>query len=318
MNGAHPATAGMAPYLEGLLRSATGRGRYVYPLAPGPGLRKGVVNRILYYRGSFNPPHAGHLASLKHVVKHCGEDYNVVAIVVEMTHDEDLWLKFRGQPDALLLTSHQRLLYWEEALLRDADLRHRCWGIGGYDFCGWRSGFEGLVRESMARSEFDVRVVHLAGGDYIRPDAYSMERFRGPTDYIISDISRQVEFQDAQERMFTLAGCEPWEKIFGIHQGAGVWSCRKRDHPAYTVRFVSAKEPMNPNPSSTAVQRAIKTSKPEALDENLRRSGALSHHLLAKQIGDRKEEKETRKKRAAEYAAYGNSMISYLCSIRNW
>lgn len=216
MHNSHSATADIKPHLERLFRTAAGNGRCVRPLQPlFPGLRKGVVNRILYYTGSFNPPHAGHLAALKHAVKHCGDDYNMVAIVVEVTHNTTLWQKFRDQPGTLLLTSLERLLYWDIALLEDEELRYKCWAIGSFDFCGWESGFEDMVLEGMASSGFDIRVAHLVGGDSLRPDPYSMEPFLGPSDFIVPNISRPVEFQDTQGRMTTLSGCEQWERIQG-------------------------------------------------------------------------------------------------------
>ncbi|KAK7970496.1 hypothetical protein PG988_009569 [Apiospora saccharicola] len=180
------------------VRTAHGSGRYAAPVNQPPALlRNGVVNRILYYTGSFNPPHAGHLAGLKYAVKHCGEDYNVVAIVVEMTPDESLETKFRQQPGTLLLPSLTRMMYWERALLQDEDLANKCWA--------------------------------------------------SPS-------------------------------------GAVVWSCKKQVYQDYTIRFVSASEPMSPSPSSTAIQLAIATSGPEELEENLHRSGALVHEILAMAI----------------------------------
>ncbi|KAK8138409.1 hypothetical protein PG984_001789 [Apiospora sp. TS-2023a] len=276
----------ITPYLRYLFRTARGSGRYARPLNPPSGrLRKGVVNRILYYTGSFNPPHAGHLAALKYAVKHCGEDYNVVAIVVEMTHDESLEKKCRQQPGTLLLPSLTRMMYWEKALLQDEDLANKCWVVGGYDFCEWAAGFKDLVEGVTASSGFDVRVANLIGGDYIRPDWSSMYRLIGPSDFIVSNISRPVEIQDDQGWMITLAGCEPWEKISDDEEaGAVVWSCKKQVYQDYTIRFVGASEPMSPSPSSTAVQQAIATSGPEELEENLRRSGALVHEILAMAI----------------------------------
>lgn len=79
---------------------------------------------------------------------------------------------------------------------------------------------------------------------------------------------------------------------------AVVWSCKKQGHTGHTIRFVSSREPMSPSPSSTAVRRAIETSKPEELDENLHRSGALTHGLLAMAIRDRKRREEREKKEA--------------------
>ena len=212
-------TADLAPYLQRFFSRRNGQ--YVAPRNPSSILRKGVVNRILYYTGSFNPPHAGHLATLKHAVDHCGRGYNVVAVIVEMTHDNTLKRKFEEQPGTLLLSSTQRVQIWGEALRnrhedgnKDDGQNTCCWIIGGYAFCGWESGFEYemLRLTSKVLPGFDVRVTHLIGGDYIRPDSRAKSLF-SLDDIIVSNISRPVEFQNDLGEMIQMPFCSEWERV---------------------------------------------------------------------------------------------------------
>lgn len=52
-----------------------------------PTLLKEQKNRIPFYKGSFSPPHIGHLAVLKHAFEHGGKDLNMVAAIVKPVDD---------------------------------------------------------------------------------------------------------------------------------------------------------------------------------------------------------------------------------------
>ncbi|KAK8125308.1 uncharacterized protein PG998_001067 [Apiospora kogelbergensis] len=303
--------ADLAPFLQTYFSKE--HGLHLAPRCPSSVLRKGVVNRILYYTGSFNPPHAGHLAILKHAFDHCDRHYNVVAVVVEMASDQTLQHKFRDQPGTLLLNSAQRVQIWAEALCnrhqggnRDSDQNMWCWVVSGYDFCAWEDGFDEMMLKlaHWAAPEYDVRVTHLIGGDYIRldPRAENLSSKWGlikmPWCSEWERIIDQGEPNDGAEKATKLnkigdgqdqEDLTPSEESFsqlglGAGDGAGavaVWTCEKHLAKTYTIRFISAQEPMVPSPSSTAVRRAIENSKPEELLDNLRRSGALAPDLLA-------------------------------------
>ncbi|KAK8049771.1 hypothetical protein PG994_011501 [Apiospora phragmitis] len=197
MDGSRSATADVAPYLEIFRKAEAGQGREPHP----------------DYTGTFNPPHAGHLATLKHVFDHYGKDYNVVAVVVEMTHDRSLQRKFRRRPtaDTLLLSSTQRLQIWEEALQNHEGKNDWCWIIGGYNFCEVDDGFKDMVLASTTLSGFEVRITQLQGGDHICPRFASS--FWDDGDFIIPNISRPVEFEDDLGGMTALPGCIQWERI---------------------------------------------------------------------------------------------------------
>jgi hypothetical protein len=55
-----------------------------------PLLKKGRVNRILFYIGAFNPPHRGHMIVLHHGFRECGEDFNMVGALVLLKGDNYL------------------------------------------------------------------------------------------------------------------------------------------------------------------------------------------------------------------------------------
>ena len=55
--------------------------------ALAPQLSKTQTNRILVYRGSFNPPHHGHLKLLKHAFCHGAHDWNLIAAIIHPVSD---------------------------------------------------------------------------------------------------------------------------------------------------------------------------------------------------------------------------------------
>lgn len=48
-----------------------------------PTVLKEQTNRILVYKGSFSPPHIGHMAVLRHAFEHGGRDLNMIAAIVK-------------------------------------------------------------------------------------------------------------------------------------------------------------------------------------------------------------------------------------------
>ncbi|KAL4899436.1 hypothetical protein BDW74DRAFT_183688 [Aspergillus multicolor] len=79
-----------------------------------PKLLPNTVNRILFYPGSFNPPHLGHYTLLHHVFTNAPADLNLIAAFIWPLSDDSVAAKNtdRGQEDDLVLTRKQRVQLW--------------------------------------------------------------------------------------------------------------------------------------------------------------------------------------------------------------
>jgi hypothetical protein len=83
---------------------------------PKPQLRKGVMNRILVFLGSFNPPHVGHKLLLTHVFFR-SDLKNIVAAIISLNCTRSVKNKIKDEPDALVLSRKERARLWEDELL---------------------------------------------------------------------------------------------------------------------------------------------------------------------------------------------------------
>lgn len=89
-----PGTVALAGYLKGALARVCGDfpQDILLPSANPPMLRKGVVNHVLVYRGSFNPPHVGHKTLLAHAFFRSSYE-NMVGAIIVPSSDEHLEVK---------------------------------------------------------------------------------------------------------------------------------------------------------------------------------------------------------------------------------
>ena len=131
------------------------------PSANPPMLRKGVVNYILVYRGSFNPPHIGHKALLAHALFRSSYE-NMVAALIVPKNDEQLDLKMaetdKSEISAIVLTRSQRAQLWQD----DATMTW-AWAHG-YDEHHF-SQVRQVMTNLLAYDGIEVEFVYIAGGE---------------------------------------------------------------------------------------------------------------------------------------------------------
>jgi phosphopantetheine adenylyltransferase len=92
----------------------------IFGTANPPLLHKNRTNRILYYPGSFNPPHRGHLACISHAFYRLPSAFTIVTAIVKCTPDKRVLKKVdtqkRGQD--VLFAHEERVQLWNEGVSR--------------------------------------------------------------------------------------------------------------------------------------------------------------------------------------------------------
>ncbi|KAF2655753.1 hypothetical protein K491DRAFT_678673 [Lophiostoma macrostomum CBS 122681] len=131
-----------------------------------PTLRRGRINRVIVYRGSFNPPHHGHKETLCHAFFRAGSDLNIVAAFIRVLDDDAVQAKLnrrRSDRPPIVFTKAQRIAMWNSGQLS-----------GGWHWCvpslrhtkySRTSSLYRQITNEAARDGYDVRFIHLIGED---------------------------------------------------------------------------------------------------------------------------------------------------------
>ena len=122
--------------LQKFIKKAWVKETTITPFTAEPMLRRSKKNRIIYYIGSFNPPHLGHLALISHVFQNSQDqdEFNAIAVIV-LAHAEG-WVKRKVSSDEspLHLTFDERLRLLEASITKQQ--RDWLW-IFPVDVGGW-------------------------------------------------------------------------------------------------------------------------------------------------------------------------------------
>lgn len=186
-----------------------------------PTLLKGQTNRILVYKGSFSPPHVGHLALLKHAFEHGGRDLNMIAGIVKplegcerpsMANCSGKVVSFSVKERAVLWKSDERLPEWAWVY---EDSMDQLWKLmyclvkmtkeDGYDLefvALYGSDHMGWLGEPSRRLKGDLMLIGTNG-------ERRYATFRGCDVTLICDAARKtVEFD--MERLEKFEGDVKW------------------------------------------------------------------------------------------------------------
>lgn len=311
-SGSPPETA----KLEGYIRQAWTKDPSVKPFTteaaveegaspPPPTLRRDRKNRIIYYIGSFNPPHLGHVALLDHIYHHSHDPtgFNAVAVLV-MAHGES-WVKRKVRHDAepLQLTFDQRRRLVEDGL---GEARRRWLWVLPRDVNAWWV-FQSQLHDACARDGFALEFYELLGPDYVKADRPQCHGWHG---VVTSNICRTADFDAGSgHSLVPMLGFQPWEQEQEQSQGqepgpskteahpadnsdSQVWMCRKhvQGHGDYSIRYIRARQPsLDPDLSSTQLRSIIAASPPDELAVNLR-GRAMNPELLIQVMQETKEQ----------------------------
>ncbi|KAL9009023.1 MAG: hypothetical protein Q9173_005913 [Seirophora scorigena] len=175
-----------------------------YRFKQDPELSTERTNVILVYRGTFNPPHRGHLAVLWHAYTQLAKDLNVIAAIVYPMSEERVKTKCaaypRGERRVIPLSDRGRL--WRE------DPNFPPWAWVNEHIDGGRHELEKRLKKLARKDGCRIRIADLWGPDCCGPDDQLNDRSEMR---IVSDIAREADFdhQDGLEQ-FSRRGFGPW------------------------------------------------------------------------------------------------------------
>ncbi|KAF7560105.1 hypothetical protein G7046_g4041 [Stylonectria norvegica] len=164
-----------------------------------------LINRILLFPGSFNPPHQGHLKLLKYVYENAGDDLNIVAAIVLPTDDERLAEKMSGEKEGYVLSRDQRVNLW-----RGKGLPVDWAWIYDKSEAEW-ADFRLKLERTARKDGIRIRYILLGGPDWIGSSFIHDPRFWNCKDSITSDVSRAVDFRHPKN-LVQLNNHTFWEK----------------------------------------------------------------------------------------------------------
>ncbi|KAL8810516.1 MAG: hypothetical protein Q9223_007740, partial [Gallowayella weberi] len=153
----------------------------IHRFKQNPQLSRKRTNVILAYRGSFNPPHRGHLAVLWHTFHQLSEKLNIVAAYIRIRSDESIKKKYRERKGARLFSLEQRARLWKE----DPDFPPWAWIYE--DAEGGPSALEEKLKALVRADRCRIRFAELYG-----PDSYDQAHFNEMT--IVTDVAREAAF----------------------------------------------------------------------------------------------------------------------------
>ncbi|KAL8777974.1 MAG: hypothetical protein Q9213_007626 [Squamulea squamosa] len=170
-------------YLSTIFDGKSNAGRFRF--GQNPKLDRSGTNVILIYRGSFNPPHRGHLAVLWHAYHQLVQDLNIIAAIIRPSHDDRLQIKYRNRESKpFVITLSDRARLWKE----DPHFPPWAWGFTG--FLSETGGCSILQKKLKALARKDACRIRFA--DLCGPDRTPETTFSEMT--IITDVAREAKY----------------------------------------------------------------------------------------------------------------------------
>lgn len=317
-----------------------------------PQLRSDRQNRVLLYPGSFNPPHIGHLALVKHVFENC-RDINVIAAFIVPLDDHRVERKCSKLGQSLVLTKNQRVQLWRGYTTSP-------W----YTVYGRREWEWDLFRKSLekatAQDGYWLKFVVLYGPDLISLHEGSHWDSGWDCDEIVtSNVARPASFTAHEGKLLRLKGCHRWERLSwdeakiaqhaetmvafnkrnsmfkpsraqleklrseSVEMLRSMRVCRRKGFPSNVIRFIPTTVKLD-SISSTLIRRTIDDCAPGQLQTKLA-SMVLYPRLLVRLLQRKQQAKRRwaqeackKKRKEKEERKRGNKILigSSLCKYR--
>ncbi len=175
------------------------------PTIQPPTLRNDCMNRILFHRGCYNPPHCGHKALLHHVYDNT-QDINVIAAIIDPVDDQGLEKKYGS--GAVLFSKEQRIRLW-----CGYQQPEWCWIYEDNvnRFFGTFDQFSVALSNAAARDGFGLQFVILLGPDHVTTKFAPLD---GHEEIIVGDVTRAADFVTKRgDPLLQLPSYEPWKSV---------------------------------------------------------------------------------------------------------
>lgn len=170
-----------------------------------PRLLRGRTNRILIYRGCFNPPHIAHLNLLRYVYLRAHLEFNIVAAIIIVLSDDSCRDKLDGTDDRLLYSLDERKKLWEQ----DTEFPDWACVVDGDKWDADETGIHTSLWNNVSKEGFELNLVTLIGPDYV---SYAKGASTcGNREVMTSDAGRPVDFVGTNG-LLQLPNCSPWKK----------------------------------------------------------------------------------------------------------
>lgn len=254
-------------------------------------------NRMLLFPGSFQPPHAGHLALLSCVSSTLLDCLNIRGIIVFPHDDKGNSETTRSYMGAVKLSKEQRIHLWRSSK-----------GIPENDVWLFRhdraslSTLQRRLQRGLRYNNIKLTFILLLGPDWVRTKAIYDPGQWGCSETITCDISRSADFR-CEYTLRQLSGCSPWSVQLGtelqqrciVQDNAGqycdtnawmlclflnlteadeercptkshdnlliLWSCTTLRRPVCQIFFLSCRREASdlefPPPSSTEIRQKV-------------------------------------------------------------
>ncbi|CAD6444781.1 85805aa7-8619-4687-891d-16c7619b6a68 [Sclerotinia trifoliorum] len=273
-----------------------------------PILKSNSRNNILIYPGSFNPPHLGHLATIRYFSER-RDKLDITAMFIFVDPGSIVQGKKKKWGDIIL---PQELRY---------ELFYRVPEIFQLVESGWLQLLVGdmdthikvlrMTTDLISEAGFDVKLVGLLGGDKLTVESAphlhpgSLQEWGSVDEFLIINARRPVDFFDSKKEEIprNLPGCTAWEKDLEaeeektehLNESAGVlWICRALTVAGNPIiRFRASQSSASNGVSSTKIRQIMAEAHNEELMEELNDKVISADFLVEWLLIQRKAKRES-------------------------
>jgi hypothetical protein len=275
--------------------------------APWPTLRHNRRNQIFLFPGSFNPPHQGHLATIRYLFER-RDQLGIVALFIFADPDEIIRTKEKEWGEIIFPQGLRNNMFYQVP-----ELTQLIAGRWLHLLVGDMKGHIQVLRSTtdlISEAGYDIKLVGLLGGDklsigsppHLPPGDLGAW---GPVDeFLIMNARRPADFYDAEQdtkntRPHNLPGRTDWERhkasdALAAEQERSVvvlWVCEALTVPGKPyIQFRASQSSASNGISSTRIRRIMSEAPDEELYERLK-DQVLSAKLLVDWLQRYREQK---------------------------
>lgn len=182
---------------RGVFKSTPSNGR--------PTLQSDRPNRIIIFRGCFNPPHVAHEALLRFAYEQ-SKDMNIIAAIVYPVDESSVKYKCQHQEGGLVFTKQERVRLW------GGDEPHEWRWVFDQEHYGFGQ-FLARLKNSIIQDGFELEYATLIGPDHVHPGYVPRWDDWGCSTIITGNSGREAGFLTPYGELLRMLGAEEWKFI---------------------------------------------------------------------------------------------------------